>query len=144
MKTTIFLSLSLLFSLFAHSQDIPSTQVPPAVIKSFNRYFPNTPKVEWEKKGNQYEAEFDIKRTDHKALFESNGKLIVYKRDIHNGQLPAAIKHTIKQQYPNYKIDDAERIARNGHVYYQVALKGPDTIKLVFTPEGKQDKSQGY
>lgn len=144
MKTTMLFSLSLLFSLVAFGQDIPSAQVPPAVIKSFNRYFPDIPKVDWEKKGNQYEAEFDIKRADHQALFESNGKLIVYKRDIHNGHLPAAVKQTIKQQYPNYKIGEAERIARNGHVYYQVVLKGPDTIKLVFTPEGKQDKSQGY
>lgn len=144
MKTTMLFFLSLLVSRFSYSQDIPSSQVPPAVIKSFNRYFPNIPKVEWEKKGNQYEAEFDIKRSDHKALFENNGKLIVYKRDIHHGQLPTAVKQAIKQEYPDRKIGDVERIARSGHVYYQVELKGPSDLRLVYTPEGKQDNSKSY
>ena len=145
MKTAMPFILSLLFSLPSFSQDIPAAQVPPAVTKSFTSYFPNSSRVEWERKGNQYEAEFHIKRVDHKALFESNGKLIVYKKDIPQSQLPAAVKQAIRQQYPNYKIDDTERIARSGHVYYQVELDGePQDLKLVFTKEGKLDNSMAY
>lgn len=145
MKTTMLFLLSLLFSLPSFSQDIPAAQVPPAVTKSFASYFPNTSKQEWEKKGNLYEAEFNVKRADHKALFESNGKLIVYKKDIPQSQLPAAVKQAIRQQYPNYRIDDVERIARSGHVYYQVELNGqPQDLMLVFTKEGKLDNSKSY
>jgi hypothetical protein len=145
MKTAMLFILSLLFSLPSFSQDIPAAQVPTAVIKSFTSYFPHTSKVEWEKKGSQYEAEFNVKRADHKALFESNGKLIVYKKDIPQSQLPAAVKQAIRQQYPNYRIDDVERIARSGHVYYQVELDGqPQDLKLVFTKEGKPDNSKAY
>lgn len=145
MKTTLLLSLTLLFSSYAFSQHIQATQLPPAVIKAFNKYFPNTPKVEWEKKANQYEAEFEIKRANHKALFESNGQLIVYKREIPHSQLPQPVKQAIKQQYPLYQIDKTERIARNGHLFYQVELHGkPDNLKLVFTRDGKIDNSKGW
>lgn len=145
MKTTMLFFLSLLFSLPSFSQDIPATQVPPAVIKSFTSYFPNTSRVEWERKGKQYEAEFNVKRVDHKALFENNGKLIVYKKDIPQSQLPAAVKQAIRQQYSNYRIDDTERIARSGHVYYQVELDGePQDLKLVFTKDGKLDNNMAY
>ncbi len=145
MKTTLLLSLTLLFSLNTFSQDIPSSQVPQAVLKSFSKYFPATSKVEWEKKGNQFEAEFDVKRADHKALFDANGQLAVYKRDINAGQLPQAVKQAIKDQYHNYKIDGVERVARNGHLYYQVELDGkPADLKLVFTRDGKLDSSIGW
>lgn len=145
MKTTLLLSLTLLFSPIAFCQDIPAKQVPAAVIKAFNKYFPNTPKVDWEKKASQYEAEFDVKRTEHKALFESNGQLIVYKRDIPHSQLPQTVKQAIKQQYPHYKIDKTERIARNGHLFYQVELDGkPQDLKVVFTKDGQTDNSKGW
>jgi hypothetical protein len=145
MKTAMLFSASLLFSLLSFSQEIPASQVPAAVIKSFNSYFPQTARVEWEKKGNRYEADFDIKRTDHKALFENTGKLIVYKKDIPQNQLPAAVKQAIRQQYPHYRIDDVERIARSGHLYYQVELDGqPQDIKLVFTRDGRLDNSMAY
>lgn len=145
MKTIMLISLSSLVSLLSFGQHINSSQVPPAVTKSFNRYFPQASSQEWEKKGTQYEAGFDLKRADHKALFENNGKLIVYKKDIHQGQLPAAVKQAIRQQYPNYKIDNAEMIARSGRVYYQVELDGkPKDLKLVFTREGQVDNTQAY
>jgi hypothetical protein len=145
MKTTLLLSLTLLFSSIVFSQDIPATQVPEAVIKSFNKYFPNSPKVEWEKKASQYEAEFDVKRAEHKALFDSNGQLIVFKRDIPHSQLPQAVKQAIKLQYPQYKIDKTERIARKGHLYYQVELDGkPQDLKVVFTRDGQTDNSKGW
>lgn len=145
MKTTLLLSLTLLFSLHAFNQDIPGSQVPQAVLKSFSKYFPGVTKVDWEKKGFQFEAEFDVKRADHKALFDANGQLAVYKRDIHTSQLPQPVKQTIKDQYPTYKIDGVERVARNGHLFYQVELDGkPSDLKLVFTRDGKIDNSNPW
>ncbi len=141
--------LMLLAALLAGSaglaQDVPASQVPAAVTKAFKAKFPTSTGIDWEKKGNLYEADFDVVLVDHKALFDETGKLVAYKRDIRNADLPAAIKKTIQADYKDYRIDEAQRLERNGVVYYQVELDGkPADQKLVFTKEGKVDAAQQY
>ena len=146
MKTTLLLTMSLLLSLAGFSQEIPASQVPVSVLKTFKNYFPTASKVEWEKKLQQFEAEFEIKRVDHKALFDEKGKLIVYKKDIPFSQLPAPVKQAIRKQYKGFKVDDVQRIARSGNLYYQVELDGhsqPDQ-KVVFTRDGKIENAHAY
>lgn len=144
MKLMFLLFISMLSSLFVAAQSIPSSQVPAGIIKTLKRYFPSADNVEWEKKGSNYQAAFEVKRTDHKALFEDKGKLIAYKKDIPAAQLPQAVRQVIRQQYKGYKIDDIQAIARNGNLYYEVELDGPKDQKLVFTREGKLDNTQGW
>ncbi|NML21161.1 hypothetical protein HHL16_09765 [Pseudoflavitalea sp. G-6-1-2] len=144
MKLMFLLFVSMLCSSLVFSQSIPSSQVPAGVVKTLKRYFPSADNVEWEKKGANYQAAFEVKRTDHKALLEDKGKLIAYKKDIPAAHLPQAVRQVIRQQYKGYKIDDVQLIARNGNLYYEVDLDGPKDQKLVFTRDGKTDNSQGW
>ena len=81
---------AVLLSSTAIGQDIPSREVPSAVINTIKAKFPNTSRLEWEKKGDLFEAEFHVNNIDHKALLDPSGKLLVYKRDIRAADLPHA------------------------------------------------------
>lgn len=136
---------AVLLSSTAIGQDIPSREVPSAVINTIKAKFPNTSRLEWEKKGDLFEAEFHVNNIDHKALLDPSGKLLVYKRDIRAADLPRAVKNTIRKQYANFRIDDVEKLEREGAVFYQVELDGePHDQKLVISAEGKVDSSQQY
>lgn len=122
----------------AFAQDIRVQHgVPAAVEKSFKKKFPNAKEVEWARNGDRLEADFDVSRTDHKALYQPNGKLLAWKCDIRAGALPPAVTKAIRTQYKGYKIDDAEKVTRDKTELYQVELDGnPDDIRLVFDKEG--------
>lgn len=127
------------------AQDIPASQMPAAVTNTFKAKFPNTSHLEWEKKGDLYEAEFHVNNVDHKALLNEQGQLQVFKKDIPVTNLPQAVKQTIKTNYKTFRIDDTEKVTRGTAVYYQVELDGePHDQKVVFTPAGKVAEDQAY
>ncbi|MFY0255735.1 PepSY-like domain-containing protein [Chitinophaga sp. 30R24] len=127
------------------AQEIPSKYLPAAVQKAFNKKFSGASDLEWERNGELYEAGFQIKQVDHKALFDENGDLLVYKKDIQITELPTAVLQTIRTRYEKFKIDEAEKVERKGKVYYQVELDGePNDQKLIFNKAGKEDNSETY
>lgn len=59
---------------------IPASQVPPAVLATFNSTFPNANNVQWEREredsGVQYQADFTQNGVRWRARFAKNGKLL--------------------------------------------------------------------
>ncbi len=141
MKIKALQVLSILFlgatSLFA--QDIQEAQVPSVIVNNFKKEFPKAKDVEWEKKGDQYNVDFEIGwGTDYEAWFSESGKLIKYKQEISEADLPQPIKDAIQKEYAGYRIDDAKKIVKNGVDTYKVEIeKGQDERKLVFSKDGK-------
>ena len=74
------------------------------------------------------------------------GKLVMYKMDIKENELPAAVSSIIRTEYIGYKIDDAEKIEKDGITYYQVELegKGKKDLKLNFSADGKLVPEMSY
>jgi hypothetical protein len=141
MKTlTLILALSA-SSLFATAQDLKETEVPSVVVNSFKGQFTNALKTEWEKKGNNYEAEFEVGTVEHAVILDPSGKVLMQEQDIANTELPAAVTNAIKQNYKGYELDEAEKVEYNGQAYYKVELTryflGKD---LVFSADGKEAK----
>jgi hypothetical protein len=67
----------------------------------------------------------------------------MYKRDICAADLPRAVKSTIRAQYPDFRIDDVEKLEKEGVVFYQVELDGePHDRKIVVTADGKVDNGE--
>lgn len=122
-----------------YGQDIRVAQgVPASVQKAFKSKFPAAKDVEWERKGERLEADFNVGRVDHKALYDQKGKLLAWKSDLRKGALPPAITRAIKTNYKGFRVDDADQVTRDGKVYYQVELDGtPDDLHVVFDKEGK-------
>ena len=144
MKTFILVVVVFAYAA-AMAQDIPASQVPLVVVNTLTEKFPKTTGLEWEKKRDLYEAEFDIKNIDHKALIDATGKLAMFKHDIRSSDLPKIVRNTIRNHYKGFRIDDAEKLEKNGVIFYQVDLDGqPGDQKLVIAKDGKVDSNQQY
>jgi len=124
-------------SVFA--QDIPESQVPSVIVNNFKKQFPKAGDIEWERQGNQYNVEFEIGFfTDYEAWYTASGELIRYSEEIPNSKLPADIKQAIKNQFEEYRIDDAKKFVENNvETYYVEIEKGKNEQNLVFSKDGK-------
>lgn len=123
----------------AIAQDIPQSQVPAVVVNSFQQKFPKAKKVDWELKGNIYEAEFEtgLFGTDQEAWFQQNGKLVRYKTDFGKRDLPNKVLDRVKRDFPGYSIEDVTKITAEQKVSYAFEVKNRnDEWKLVLDPQG--------
>jgi hypothetical protein len=141
MKTKVIQLVAVLFlgtgSIFA--QDMPENQVPSVIVNNFKKEFPKAKDVEWEKKGDNYNVDFEIGwGTDYEAWFSTAGKLIKYKMEISKASLPQAVKDAIQAKYKGFRIDDTKKYIENGvDTYYVEIEKGHEEYKLIFSKDGK-------
>ena len=146
MKFLTLVVTASLFSLCSCSQDIRADKVPSVVLNTLQAKFGNAVKIEWEKKNNLYEAEFKMDSTDFSVYIDPTGKLLMHKQDIKKNELPASLSTVISTEYNGYKIDEAEKVVKDGVIYYQVELegKGKRDLELVFTADGKPAPPMNY
>jgi len=147
MKLIILAVAAVSLSLSACSQDIPAAKVPSVVQNAVQTKFSNAVNIEWEKKKTGlYEAEFAINSTEYTAWLDATGKLVAYKLGIKENELPAIITSAITREHAGYRIDDADKIEKDGITYYQVELdaKGKKDRNLVFSADGKMAPAVPY
>lgn len=120
------------------AQDVAEKDVPEVVKKALSQKYANATDLEWEKHGNNYEADFDVKRIDHAAMIDSTGKILMTRRDVMEKDLPQGIRTAISQTYKGMRLDDMELVEKDGKTYYQLELdqKGHDK-KVVLAENGK-------
>lgn len=135
MKKLLAYAIPLLSALSSCAQDIPQSSIPSVVLNAFQQKFPQASDVEWEKKGEVYEVEFDLAFKDHKLLIDSAGKLIKHKEEINAVDLPAAVKETIKKGFLTYKIEDTDRIETEGLVIYKIELENSTQEQKIYVGE---------
>lgn len=148
MKLTANLLLVLSFlqlSCNEKDNDVKPDSVPEAVKKTLAAKFPNTVGLEWEKIGEDYEADFDVDTVDYEALISANGEMLKYKYDITEAELPDAVKTSISQHYTDMRLDDAEKVVLGNDEYYQVELDNSGADKnLVFSADGQEQTQPTY
>ena len=146
MKSTILVVTASLFFLYSCSQDIPNSKVPSVVLNTVQAKFGSANKIEWEKKNDLYEAEFKKDSIEYAVYIDLAGKLVMYKIDIKENELPAAVSSIVHTEYVGYKIDDAEKIEKDGVTWYEVELegKGKKVLKLNFSADGKLAPEMSY
>lgn len=127
------IALGLGGSFLACAQDIPQNEVPSVVLNAFQARYPNATDVEWEKKGEFYHVEYDLGRTDHEVWLDASGKLVKHEEDIPKAQLPDAVKQTVSSQFGKYRIDDTDKIEKDGRTYYKIGLEGSMGDRTIFT-----------
>jgi uncharacterized membrane protein YkoI len=139
MKTSLFLFLVFAgLSLAACNQRLSAQNTPALVKNTLKARFPNATEVEWEKKQDLFEAEFIQDHQQYTVLIDAGGSIGMIKQDIHAVELPAPVAEVLRKEYPDYTLDDAERIEKNGQLYYQVELeKGHRERYLVFGADGR-------
>lgn len=123
MKQRLFLAAFLLFSTLAYAQDIPASSVPAAVMNSFSKAFPKAVKVEWEMKGDLYNADFDVDRRDHEVWINNTGAIVKHKQEIKSRELPAAVSQSLKKNFKGFWIDDVDKYEIGKQFFYKIELK---------------------
>lgn len=138
MKTISLLIAAVSISVSSCAQDIPTSKVPSVVQNTVQAKFANATNTEWEKKNNFYEAEFKINKIEYTVYIDSTGKLVKHKMDMEVKDLPSAIIAAIGRDHAGYEIDEAEKLEKDGVIYYQVELekKGEKDKELVFSSTG--------
>jgi hypothetical protein len=140
MKNLIILAATALLSInVSFAQDLSPADVPSVVINSFNKSFPKSSKVEWELKGDNYNAEFDVNRRDHEVWISKTGAIVKHKKELKTSEIPAAVSDQIKRSYNGFRIDDVNRYEVNKKFYYKVELKKlNEERKVVFDQKGAE------
>jgi len=126
---TAFLFLSVSPS---YANDLTEAQVPAAVQKSVKDKYPSADKISWEKSGEYFQAEFKIDRQKEvEMLLDTKGNIIKIYEDIDQSELPKPILNKIQSSFPDYKLDDIEKITKDGSLIYKVELKKGQEEKTV-------------
>lgn len=135
MKKSIIIAASVLIITTGHAQKIQEKDVPAEVKSSFAKHFAAAKETKWEKEKGNYEAEFDLNKTEQSALFDAKGTLLETEVEIELSQLPAGVLEYVKAHYANQSVKEAEKMTdSNGTVTYEAEIKGMD---LIFDSNGK-------
>lgn len=122
------------------AQDIKESEVPAAVKEALKKQYPNVKEVEWEKEGNNYEAEIELvqvpmdgkgkKREIEKSIeYTASGELVQTEEEIEVKGLPSAINDYVAKNFPGKKIKEASKITEaNGTVKYEAEVEKQDLI----------------
>ena len=139
MKKTVFLVLVIAMVFTAcEDDDIRNADIPSVVLNGFTEQFSNATGVEWEKKADLYEAEFEIEKVDYEAILSSDGTILKYKYDVSYEALPEAVQASITADYDKTNIDEIELIQISETSYYQVEFDAePNDNKIIFEESGQ-------
>lgn len=139
MKKTVFLVLAIAMVFTAcEDDDIRNADIPSVVLNGFTEQFSNATGVEWEKKADLYEAEFEIEKVDYEAILSSDGTIVKYKYDVSYEALPEAVQASITADYDKTNIDEIELIQISEKSYYQVEFHAePNDNKIIFEESGQ-------
>jgi len=139
MKKTVFLVLAIAMVFTAcEDDDIRNADIPSVVLNGFTEQFSNATGVEWEKKADLYEAEFEIEKVDYEAILSSDGTIVKYKYDVSYDALPEAVQASITADYDKTNIDEIELIKISETSYYQVEFDAePNDNKIIFEESGQ-------
>lgn len=135
MKKTGVTMVVMLFATVSFAQKMQEKNVPANVKSIFQKQYPSATKVKWDKEGENYEASFDLNKTDNSVLMNAQGNIIETEVEIELNQLPIGILDHVKTHYAGKQAKEGAKITdAKGIVTYEVELKGVD---LIFDSNGK-------
>jgi hypothetical protein len=126
---------------------IGRTDVPAAVIFAFEQAYPKAKIVgtamETEDSVTFYEIESKEGKVNRDILYRADGTVKELEESLTKAQLPPAIKSALSSEYPEGKIQKAEKTTRDGAVFYEVHMKsGKDRMEVVLDDSGKILKTE--
>ena len=140
MKNVIITAAALVFVVnTASAQKVKESEVPKAVVTSFQNSFKGAKVEKWEKeKDGTFEAEFDWNKIETSASFSADGKLNETEQEIKVAELPKAAAEYAAKNYAGYKIEEAAKITdAAGKISYEAEVKkGKEEMDLIFDDAG--------
>ena len=127
----------------ASAQKVKESEVPKAVVTSFQTHFKGAKAEGWDKEKNgEYEAEFKMNKVEMSANFSADGTLMETETEIAPSVLPKAATEYITKNYAGSKIEEAAKITDSANkVTYEAEVKhGKEEFELLFDATGNFTK----
>ncbi|RKS53387.1 putative PepSY-like beta-lactamase-inhibitor [Gillisia mitskevichiae] len=130
------------FALFAtaalSAQEIAIDKVPANLNSNFQKEYANATDIEWELDKGNYKVEFDLDKMEKEIWYSKNGEVLKTEMEVAIEDIPTAVAATIKNNYPNYDIDEIELTEENGKKIYEVELEKwfNDDVKMLIAADG--------
>ena len=144
MKTLVLtLAAAALLAPAARAQKLAAAHVPAAVVATFKQNFPAVKSVKWEKEGADYEAGFEMGKSEMSAVISAAGVLKETETELPVAQLPAPVQKALASNYKAAKITEAAKIvtAATGATTYEAEVsQGGKHRDVLFNADGTEVK----
>lgn len=129
MKKLILITILSMMSLATFGQEVKEKDVPQIVSKALYKNYPAAKSVKWEKEKNNYEASFELNKTETSVVLTSKGNIVETEVEIITAQLPKKVMDYLRTNFKNEKIKEAAKITdAKGTVTYEAEIKGKDLL----------------
>jgi uncharacterized membrane protein YkoI len=128
-----------------HGKASPNVTVPNAVKAAFKAKFPGAEEVEWGMESEkEYEAEFELNEVEMSANFDPTGKWLETETKLSEKKLPALVVATVKKEFPDYDVEKAEKLEKDGEpVVYEIKIeKDEKQVEVTLTMSGELIKKE--
>jgi len=135
MKKLVLMTVAAMITSLTFAQKMQEKDVPAPVKTAFQKNFPQAKVEKWEKEGDNFEAEFELNKSEQSVLFDAQGIIIETEIEIEISQLPNGVLDYVKTNYKGQSVKEAAKITdTKGTVTYEAEIKGRD---LLFDSNGK-------
>ncbi len=135
MKKLALMTVAAMITSLTFAQKLQEKDVPASVKTAFQKNFPQAKVEKWEKEGSNFEAEFELNKTEQSVLFDAQGNLLETEVEIELNQLPKGVLEYVKANYKGQKVKEAAKITdAKGTLTYEAEIKGMD---ILFDSTGK-------
>ena len=74
----------------------------------------------------------------HAFTFDEKTTILEHSQDLRDSEIPAAVLSTVKRNFKDHEIRDADLVEENGNGVYVLKLrKSRENIRVTFSPQGK-------
>ncbi|MFD2163180.1 hypothetical protein ACFSJU_12310 [Paradesertivirga mongoliensis] len=137
MKNLIIALIATVLSVNAYGQAETQDTLPVAIRSDMTAKFANASAMEWTLADSIYTGTFTLDGQRHLVEYTASGKLRLHRYDLAKADYPATVLALIKKDYASHKIDDIERVERDGVVTFEAELDGSPDYLVVFDSTGK-------
>ncbi|MBM6758119.1 PepSY-like domain-containing protein [Bacteroides mediterraneensis] len=126
-------------SLTSCDKDDDHVRVSADLQAAFDSRYPNASRVDWERNGGFYEAEFVGNGYENKAWFTPDGAWVMTEYDIPFNQLPQAVLDAFAASaYATWRVDDVDMIEKSGMemIYVIEVESGEREYELCYLEDG--------
>jgi hypothetical protein len=135
MKKLALMMVAAMITSLTFAQKLQEKDVPAPVKTAFQKNFPLAKVEKWEKEGVNFEAEFELNKSEQSVLFDAQGDIIETEIEIEISELPYGIVDYVKTNYKGQSVKEAAKISdTKGTLTYEAEIKGMD---LLFDSNGK-------
>lgn len=131
-KSLIILGLLGLFSspLFAQ---------PEVVLNSFAERYSVAENVTWEKEGDYWKAEFEVRDREGEAIYKPDGEWVQTEIELKAEELPDAVTAAMQKDFPGYELKETQSVTAPGTYWFEIEMvKGDKEKEVAYSAEGKQ------